>query len=62
MADQDQLTDEQRQARIAEVKSEIEELRKRMPMCTGAEATELEFRITELEDELVDLGAPHKAT
>lgn len=55
MADQEQMTDEERQARIKEVRAEVEELRRRMPMCTGAEATELEFRITELEDELVEL-------
>lgn len=52
---QEQLTEEQRRTRIAEVKEEIAELRRRMPMCTGAEATRLEFQITELEDELVDL-------
>ncbi|RJQ44009.1 MAG: hypothetical protein C4534_07175 [Gaiellales bacterium] len=52
---QEQLTDEQRRERIAEVKAEIEELRRRMPMCIGAEATQMEFRITMLEDELVEL-------
>lgn len=52
---EEQMTEAQRQARISEVKAEIEELRRRMPMCIGAEATELEFQITELEDELVDL-------
>lgn len=55
MADQEQVTDDQRQARIAELKVEIQELHKQMPMCTGTDITKLEFRITELEDELVDL-------
>ncbi len=55
MAGQEQISDEQRLARIAEVKAEIQELHKRMPMCTGADATKLEFSIMELEDELVDL-------
>jgi len=57
MADQDyeSMTDEQRQERIAGVKAEIQELHKEMPMCSGADATHLEFRIMELEDELVDL-------
>jgi|GEM_PF-4787848 len=55
MSDQEQMTDEQRQTRIAEIKAEIQELRRQAPMCTGADVTKLEFRITELEDELVDL-------
>jgi len=55
MADQERMTDEQRLARIAEVKAEIQELRREMPMCSGADATKLEFSIMELEDELVDL-------
>lgn len=55
MADHEQMNSEQRQARIAEVKAEIQELHKQMPMCTGTDVTKLEFRITELEDELVDL-------
>ena len=55
MSDQEQTTGEQRLARIAEVKAEIQELHKQMPMCTGSDVTKLEFRITELEDELVDL-------
>ncbi|MHB9112118.1 MAG: hypothetical protein ACYC4D_05765 [Thermoleophilia bacterium] len=55
MANQEQMTGEQRLARIAEVKAEIQELHKQMPMCTGTDVTKLEFRITELEDELVDL-------
>lgn len=54
---QEQISEDQRLARIEEVKEEIAELRRRMPMCTGGEATQLEFRITELEDELVDLRA-----
>lgn len=55
MADQERLTNEQRLSRIAEVKAEIQELHKQMPMCTGTDVTKLEFRITELEDELMDL-------
>lgn len=55
MADQEHMTSEQRQARIAEVKAEIQELHKQMPMCTGKDVSKLDFRITELEDELVDL-------
>lgn len=52
---QEQMTEEQRLARIAEVKAEIQELHRQMPMCTGTDVTQLEFQITELEDELVDL-------
>ncbi|MBK5225752.1 MAG: hypothetical protein JJD96_04155 [Thermoleophilia bacterium] len=55
MAGQEQMTGEQRAARIAEVKVEIQELHQQMPMCSGKDVTTLEFRITELEDELVDL-------
>ncbi|MHB0867490.1 MAG: hypothetical protein ACYC6B_08700 [Thermoleophilia bacterium] len=55
MADEEQVTDEQRQARIAEVKAEIQELHKEMPMCSGKDISTLEFKIMELEDELVDL-------
>ena len=52
---QEQMTEEQRLARIAAVKAELIELHKQMPMCTGTDVTELEFKITELEDELVEL-------
>ncbi|MHB0914943.1 MAG: hypothetical protein ACYC5A_06905 [Thermoleophilia bacterium] len=55
MTGHEQMTGEQRLARIAEVKAEIQELHKQMPMCTGTDVTKLEFGITELEDELVDL-------
>jgi len=62
MADQGQMTDEQRQKRIAEIKAEIQELHKQAPMCTGADVTKLEFRITELEDELVDLRSQERTS
>lgn len=55
MADQEQMTGEQRLTRIAEVKAEIQELHTEMPMCSGKDVSKLEFRIMELEDELVDL-------
>jgi len=55
MTDQEPMTDEQRLARISAVKTEIQKLHKEMPMCTGADASKLEFSIMELEDELVDL-------
>ncbi|MHB1391042.1 MAG: hypothetical protein ACYCXF_07425 [Thermoleophilia bacterium] len=55
MADQEKMTDDQRQARIAEIKTEIQELHKEMPMCSGKDVSALEFKIMELEDELVDL-------
>lgn len=53
--DQEQMTAEERLARIAEVKAELLELHQQMPMCTGTDVTDLEFKITVLEDELVDL-------
>lgn len=53
--DPEEMTEEQRLERIAAVKAEIQELRQQMPMCSGSDVTELEFKITELEDELVDL-------
>lgn len=55
MADREKMTGEQRQARIDEVKAELKDLRSKMPMCSGANATKTEFRITELEDELLEL-------
>jgi DNA repair exonuclease SbcCD ATPase subunit len=43
----------QRSSRIEEIKDELRELRRKLSLCTTN--AEMEFRITELEDELEDL-------
>lgn len=47
------ISADQRQQRIEEIKDELRELRRKLSMCSTN--TELEFQITELEDELEDL-------
>lgn len=44
---------DKRHQRIEEIKDELRELRRKLSMCSTN--TELEFQITELEDELEDL-------
>ena len=50
---------EHRKNRIEELKEELRELRHKLSMCSTN--SELEFQITELEDELVELRQQEEA-